>query len=145
MLGERKSNGLDDDVVERRLVLVAHLCELLPQLGGASDVELGGEEERRNRAVRLTEALRDGLSDLGERDILEVAFGSQSVGGRGSSGGDTRRLRILDVALDDASARTRALNSAELDSPVVGEATSERRGALASIRRWGWMRRTIST
>src|SRR5207253_7492170 len=45
-----------------------------------------------NGAVRLTEALRDGLSDLSEWNVLEVAFGRQSIGGRRSAGRDTGQI-----------------------------------------------------
>ena len=72
MLRERGGDGLHEDVVDRDLELVAHLEHRGAQLGDAREVEVGGEIEGRDRADRFGETLGDRLSDLRERDVLEV-------------------------------------------------------------------------
>jgi len=83
--------------------LFPHFHQLRAQLRGASRIILRGEEEGWNWPVRLGEAPRDRLSDLSERDVLEVTFRREPLG-RGGSAGATRRLGVLDVAFDDAPA-----------------------------------------
>ena len=64
VLRERGRDGLDDDVVDRHLELVAQLGHRGAHLGDALQVELGGEIERRDRADRLGEPPRDRLPHL---------------------------------------------------------------------------------
>ena len=129
--GER--DGFDHDVVERHLVLIAHLGELRAHFGGTSGVELGGQEKCGDGPVRFREPPRDRFSDLSERDVLEVALGRESIGRSGSSSA-AGCLGVLDVALDDAATWSGALNSAELDSFLGRQSARERRCALTPIR-----------
>src|SRR6202163_4957497 len=128
MLRQRQSDRSDDYVVERHLVLIAHLRQLRAHLGSTRRIEFGGEEKCGDWTIRLREPARDRLPDLSERDVLEVTLGREPVSCGGPCG-TTRRFRVLYVALDDATPGARALDSAELDSLVVREPSSERRRA----------------
>jgi hypothetical protein len=120
MLGQGKSHGFYNYVVEGHLVLIAHLGELHAQLRRSGCVILRREKEGRNWAIRLGEPARDRLSDLSERDVLEVAFRREPIRGCRPSG-TARGFGVLDVALDDAPARSTALDSAELNSFLGGQ------------------------
>ena len=124
MLRQCERDRFDHYVVERRLVLIAHLGELGAHFGGTCRIEFSGEEKRRDGTVRLQEPARDRLSDLRQRDVLEVAFGREPLGCGGPCG-TARRLGVFDVALDDAAARSGALNSSELDSFIARESSRE--------------------
>jgi hypothetical protein len=134
MLGQGEGDCFDHDVVERDLVLIAHLGELRTRLGSSGGVELGSEEESRNWAIRLRKPARDGLSDLGEGDVLKVSFASESLGCSGSSG-TAGRLRVLNIPFDDAPAWSSALDGAQLESSLARDPPSQRRRALPSARR----------
>jgi len=121
VLGERERHGLDDNVVERRLVLVAHFRELRSKLGGACRVELRGEKESRDGAIRLGKPARDCFPDLSESDILEVALSRQTLCGRRATAGSPGRFCVLDVALEDPTAGPASLDSAELNSALAGK------------------------
>src|SRR6202158_4462746 len=118
MLGQCESDPFDHDVIEGDLVLIAHLGELSAHLRRACGVELGGEKESRNGAIRLGEPARILFSDRGEWTALEAAFGREPVCRSGPSS-TTGRLGVFDVALDDAPAWAAALDSAELESSLV--------------------------
>src|ERR1700694_6061338 len=125
MLRQSESDGFDHYVVERHLVLIAHLRQLRTQLRCSRGIVFGGEKESRDRAVRFGETSRDRLSDLSERNVFEISLGRETFGcGRPS---DTARpLGVLDVALDDATARPSSLDGAELNSFLVRESARER-------------------
>ncbi len=73
MLRECRRSRLYDDVVERHLVLGALCDHRLAQLSHASEIELGGEIERRNGPNRFAKTLGDRLPHLRERNVLIVA------------------------------------------------------------------------
>src|SRR6186997_1689657 len=126
MLGERSCYRLHDDVVERDLVFVAELRHSGTHFGGALEVELGGQVERRDGTNRLGEASGDGLADLGERDVAIV------LTWRGSHCGAVRPLRRsdagsrFDIALDDATAGPGPTDRSEVESFFCGQASSQR-------------------
>jgi hypothetical protein len=81
VLAQGERYRFDHNVVERRLVLVAHLGELSAHLGRASHVEFSGEKERRHWAVRLGQSPRNGFPNLRERDVLEVSLALETFSG----------------------------------------------------------------
>src|SRR5438552_16938020 len=135
MLGERECDCPDDNVVEGDLVLISHFRQLRAQFGSAGRIELGGEEESRYRTVGLGEPTRNSFPDLREWHVLEIAFRRKSLGSGRASGSHASRSRVLDVALDDAAAWARSLNSAELDSFLGSKPAGEWRRTLTSARR----------
>ena len=150
---ERQRRGLHDQVVERdlhlgRLGLLADLRRLL-HLDVDRDVEV------RNARLHLGHALADDLAHPGDGDDLRLAAAERrdrirTAGRHGSRRpGDGGRLtglahRRLDVALHDASARTRALDGGEVEPLLTRHALRQRRRpeppVLVGHRRRGLLR-----
>ena len=129
---KRGGSGLQDDVVERDLVRVAHRGT---QFGRTFEVELRGEVEGRDGADGLGEAAGDGLSDLRQCDISVVATGSHELTAhvrRLTADGGAARSCCFDVALDDASIGAATLECREVDAALAGNAARERRGEWAA-------------
>src|SRR6266568_3286841 len=82
----------------------------------------------RNRPNRRDETLGDRLADLAEGDVFVGGTRRSREPGARSRGG---RLDLpgtgFDVALDDATARTRALDEFQIDASVLCNASGERR------------------
>src|SRR2546430_1500156 len=73
MPGERVRGRLDDDVVERDLapaLITELLVEGFARLARPLHVYFGCEEEMGNGPERRGEPLRDGLADLGQRNVF---------------------------------------------------------------------------
>ena len=69
---ECDGDGLQDDVVDADLELLADRGHRGAHVGDACEVELGREVERRDRTDGLGQAPRDRLADLRERSVSEI-------------------------------------------------------------------------
>ena len=134
MLGERGRDRLHQDVVDRHLELVAHLEHRRAHLRHAREIEFGGEIEGRDRTDRLGETLGDRLANLRERDVLEVAVARRRAAARAPRQLPLPRWRgRLDVALDDAAARTGAPNWPRSSPLLASEPARERRRSDTAV------------
>src|SRR5206468_9322641 len=120
-------------IVDGDLELVAQLGHRLAHLHDAGEVELRREVEGRNGTDRLAESARDGLADVRERLVVEVALARNDRPTRRSRGcgalhGDAGRRSGFDVALDDAAVGARALNAVQIEAALGRESARERRG-----------------
>ena len=111
----------------------AACLEPRPRLAGAAHVGLGREVEVRRGGLRLGHAARDGLLQLRQLDDLDLALRRlgllaragrrppRAAGAAGAGAAARRALAAarLDVGLDDAPARARARDPAEVEAAVA--------------------------
>lgn len=115
------SNGLDEEVVDRQLVLaVRGAVQGLAQLHQLVDRQRAGDEE--------VGVVLDGLLQTASNDLAHTADGNVLVCGARS--GDSRAAdSLLDILLSDLATFTRTLNTSEADALF----TSKTHGSRKSI------------
>ena len=159
MLRERGGDGLQHDVVERDLELVAELRHRRAHLGDALEVELRGEVERRNRADGLATSRRaivlricvSGTSWKSPSRGTTGALGAARAAARGAAApaaaaASTSRLMMRPPGPEPwtacrssprSAARRRASGEDRVRPPLPAAAPALRRWRLAPARRRG--------
>src|SRR5690606_11371799 len=146
---QRQRSRLDDQVVDGDLAgLVGHAgVELLAQFQQFRHVDRRRDVEVRDVQLALDHTLADALTQAADVDHLDVRAGWQLANARAGQldrRGNFRRalgrrrggrcgLEVLDVPLDDPTARASALDLAQVDPALVGDAARDRAGLDEAI------------
>src|SRR5688500_3369887 len=125
VLRQRRRDDFEQNVVDGDLELVSQLEHCRSHLDHAGQIELRGEVESRDRPERFGKPARDGLPNLRERDILEIACSGRCalyswLRTRAGAGRSACSRRGFDIALDDPAAGTGALHPGDIEPAFTG-------------------------
>lgn len=122
-------NGLDQEVVDRELVLaLGGGVESLAELKELADRQCAGDEEVGVLLGRLEETVGNDLAHASQGNVLVGSSGRGARGGRSGNG-------LLDIFLGDLATLARALDGGKVDVVLAGKANGSGESVGLTVKR----------